>query len=633
MTVGPSLTSMAADEAAKFAVERFIVAYGREHPDAPRLDALSATTATLQRSGLVLSAEGPGDAVQVRLGDDLPRGTEITASGLQKLLAATVTKINDGGIYGVVVFPSRDQIDPQTMEDLRPAEDRTLRVVVWLSEVAQVRTVGKGSRLRGDNAISHPIHAPIASHSPLVGPVGDVSGSLIFKHRLNSYLERLNRHPGRRVEAAISSTDEPGRAVLDYLVTETKPWFAYLQLSNTGTEATDEFRQRIGLVNNQLFNRDDVLSVDVITASLDAANAAFLSYTTPIIYPDTLRGRVFGSWGNFNAELAANGALVRVNGESWTAGGELTWTPLTLWGTALDLTGGVSAQHYEVVNEDFRNTPGDADFLVGSLEARMDRATELFTFSAGLGYETQFKDIPANELRRLGRARVTDNYNLIRADVQASTYLETLFAGRERRNRLATRPLVHEIWGQLRTQWVLGDERLIPQKEQSVGGFFSARGYPESAISGDNAWLANFEYRIHLPRILRPSSELAQDRAPTTGEPQGSFFGRPFNFRPPRVAARPDWDLILRTFFDYGKTEGNRGNGPTRLTEDRPRSVSSAGLGLELQLWRNINVRADWGYALEDLRTGIDLSGKYTPGINDTKAGDSRVHLLVTLLW
>jgi len=625
----PCVLAQEAGSAISYPVESLVMAYGRSHPEAPSLETLASTEVELMRDGHQLAGEGTGSSVLVRLDQPLPAGTVITQSGVHRILSALVAAVNESGVYGVVAFPNRDQIDPQTKEDLRSPDDKSLKVVIWLSEVAKVRTIAKGERLRGGSGVMNPMHARLLGNSPLIPLADGQPGSLIFKERLDEYLRRLNRHPGRRVEAAISSTDQPGRVVLDYLVSENRPWFVYAQVSNTGTEATDELRQRFGFVHNQLLNRDDVLSLDYITSNFNEANAAFLSYDIPVLYPDRLRARAFGSWGDFDATVQLPASQERFTGSSWSAGAELIWNPLQIWGTSIDLTAGLAKPHYEVLNLG-TGTPGEADLLTPYLIIGAERMSETINFSANLGYETNLESIPENQLRGLGRLDVIDGYDLLRFDLSATAYLEPLF----RRDGEAGAIGAHEVWFQTRLQHILGGERLIPQKEQAVGGFFSVRGYPESAAAGDSTWVSNLEYRFHLPRALRPTSEINMN-AGDAAEPAPTLFGRPFNYRPPRVTSRPDWDLIFRAFVDYGQVNLNDQPGATPDQAERDHTLMSVGVGLELQVLRYVNARIDFGYALEDLQTGIvnRVDGSYTPVPNDTDAGDTRLHFLVTFVW
>lgn len=636
----PCIFAQEAGSAISYPVENLIMAYGRGHPDAPPVEALANTEVDLIWDGNQLTGEGTGNSARIRLNDALPAGTVITQSGVHRILAALVAAVNESGVYGVVAFPNREQIDPQSKEDLRSPDDKSLKVVIWLTEVSEVRTIAKGERLRGSSGVMSSMHAPLLANSPLIPPADGNPGSLIFKERLDEYLRRLNRHPGRRVEAAISSTDQPGRVVLDYLVSENRPWFVYAQVSNTGTEVTDEFRERIGYVNNQLFNHDDILSLDFVTSAFDTANAAFASYDYPLIFPDKLRGRVFGSWGDFDATVALLGTSSspeqneRFSGSSWSGGAELVVSPRQIWGYTFEAALGVSFQHMEVRNEQLRLT-GEGDMIAPTFTLRTERGNEVSRFSASIGYESNFKDFDQENLLLMGRLDTDAQFDLFRGDLSYSTYLEPLFARFAGEGAKRT-TLAHELSFQARGQFVTGDVRVIPQKEMAVGGFFTVRGYPESAVAGDNAFAASLEYRFHVPRALKPATELEKkEGAPGVQEPAPTLFGRPFNFRPPRVLGRPDWDLVIRGFLDAGGSDVNSGDSDRQRREDRSYMLMSTGIGVELQLRQYLSVRADLGYALEEIKTGIPATGTdpYRPGLNDTDAGDSRLHVMVTFVW
>ena len=130
--------------------------------------------------------------------------------------------------------------------------------------------------------------------------------------------------------------------------------------------------------------------------------------------------------------------------------------------------------------------------------------------------------------------------------------------------------------------------------------------------AGDEGFVVNAEYRYHVPRSLMPLSEV--------DHPEIKLFGK-YNVRPPYVYGRPDWDLILRGFFDYGYAGIN-----DKRPEDNSLTLISTGVGLELQLFTNFNIRLDWGYVLNTLERGGVI-------LDDAEAGDSRFHFITTLSW
>ena len=118
-----------------------------------------------------------------------------------------------------------------------------------------------------------------------------------------------------------------------------------------------------------------------------------------------------------------------------------------------------------------------------------------------------------------------------------------------------------------------------------VGGLHSVRGYAQSILAGDTALLGSIEYRLHVPRLFYPKSRPLL--VPFLGE---------FRDRPPYVYGSPDWDLILRAFFDVADVRPSHGS-----AFETAQSIKSVGGGVELQLLRNLNVRFDIGVALDDV--------------------------------
>lgn len=605
--------------AAGVRVDRFVLSYGKPHPALPPIEQLASREVKLELRDGVYFAPAPGQGAPVKLGDSFPNG-RFDETALVVVFQAIVADLNARGIYGVFVTPSREELDPQTREDFRTGENRSLTLVVWASEVGQIRSVAKGDRFPADRSINNRRHRRIVSHSPLRPATGNKPGSLLKKLALDDYLQRLNRHPGRRVEAAISSTSDPGSVVLDYLVNEKRAWFLYGQVSNTGTDATSKFRERIGFTETELTNHDDVLSLDFITSSITAGNAGFFSYDFPLIYPDVLRVKALASYGNFTAKDIGV-ALEEFTGSSWSAGLEATWSPFRFWNFSFDATLGAAWQKVEVNNRTI-GLRGKAPMLTPYFLLKLERQTETAQTNFQVGVETNLADVAgttAENIFALGRLQTDVDYLLLKVEFSQSMYLEPLLFHRDfdagQNWRRATR--AHEVAFVFRGQQVLDDKRLVPQKQLAIGGMFSIRGYPESVSGGDNVAYLSSEYRLHVPRLLRPYTGAADPLKRRASAPP-TYFGRPFYWRPSQVYALPDWDLILRGFFDAGYTQIVRPR-----PEEANRKLLGAGVGVEVQAAAKLSLRADLGFALEHVKTGNA----------NVRPGSSQLHLMASWMW
>ncbi len=209
------------------------------------------------------------------------------------------------------------------------------------------------------------------------------------------------------------------------------------------------------------------------------------------------------------------------------------------------------------------------------------------------------------QLDNLGRLFPDVDFGMLRWDLRSEVYIEPLL------NRAAwddpatpsSSTLAHEIAVGFRGQWAAGN-RLVPQFEQVIGGLYTVRGYDQSLLAGDSVLVLNAEYRFHLPRAL--------GLQPVPSE----LFGEPFRFVPQTVYGRPDWDLILRAFLDVGRTFIS-----DRLPFESEATLVGTGIGVELQLKNNLDVRIDWGIALRDVPS------------RGVSAGSSQVYFVLSLAF
>jgi len=601
-----------------YSVSAFRFIYLRENPLHPPLGPVMDLPVTLGcvESGFVAPREG------------LPTVTmtlaELGASGVQTYHASAVQHILEAArdhfvaqdLLGVYVAPDPMEIN-EFGEDLRQEGQTSLTIIVTTGIVTEMRTVASGERVSEKQAIkpaeriNHPLHGRIIERSP-VKPYeeGDpVRLDLLRKGELDRYLFHLGRHPGRRVDATVAAAQEVGGIALDYMVTENRPLVIYAQVSNTGTRSTDYWRERFGLFHTQLTNHDDVLSLEYSTAQFDDVHAVVGSYEAP--FPnDRIRWRVEGTYSEYTAsELGFFRDLFQ--GDSWSVGGEIIANIYQNRELFLDLLGGVRFENIHVERDIFGGIlrdEGDQDFIFPYVGLRLDRTTEWFSTMGTATLEFQsgdLSDVDEAELNKLGRTLPDEDWLVLRWNVRHSVFLEPLL------NRTAwedpstpeSSTLAHELAVSFRGQYAF-DNRLIPQTEQVVGGLYTVRGYPESIIAGDTALIGTLEYRYHLPRAFKIQPEPRE------------MFGEPFRAAPQYVYGHPDWDLIFKGFVDIGHAIVSD---PFSFEDDE--TLIGAGVGVEFLFKRNLNVRLDWGFALDDLEAG------------DVHSGSNRLHLVATILF
>lgn len=493
--------------------------------------------------------------------------------------------------------------------DEREAGDTGLTMQIFTARVESVRTIAQGERVPTEDRINSRVHDRIRRNSP-VQPGGVTGSGLIRRDLLDDYALRLNRHPGRRVDVALAPGENSGEAVLDFLVAESKPWSIYFQVSNTGTEQTNEWRQRLGFVHNQLTGNDDIFSLDYITAAFDSAHAVQAYYDARFFGSDRLRWNVSAGWNEYTAsDVGASGE--EFTGEGYSFGAGMSWNIYQNRELFVDLVGGVRFERFEV--DSTVSGGGEESLWFPYIGIMADRSTEVFSWSASARLEFQ-PGGDEDELEGLGRLNPDDAWAVLQAEGTVSWYLDPWFfgAGWSHVNEDPTTDrdstLAHEVALSLRGQTAFGS-RLIPQVQQVAGGLYTVRGYDESIVAGDDALIFSAEYRFHLPRSF-----------PVELEPRTTVFGRPFKVAPQQPFGRPDWDLIFRGFLDVGRTMVSDKQGI-----ERDHTLIGAGVGVEVQFLRNVSARADLGFALRDVEMG--------DGSKEAEAGDARLHLLLTILF
>ena len=77
---------------------------------------------------------------------------------------------------------------------------------------------------------------------------------------------------------------------------------------------------------------------------------------------------------------------------------------------------------------------------------------------------------------------------------------------------------------------------------------------------------------------------------------------------------RPDWDLVLCSFVDWGRAiySGN-------IAGEEDETLWSVGVGVELMIKRWLSLRLDHGIAQSDVR--------------DVESGDSETHFIATIRY
>lgn len=621
----------AGDDGPSYRISRFVMRYRVEHTGHPDLASLMDAPVVLGVTdhGYVSARDGV-KTVKVRVGD-VVEGTPgvFHRSAVNEVARGVAEALVKKGLVGVAV-----QVDPADIDeegrDLRPRDRSDLRLIIWTGKARKVSTFAEGPRLQETNAagedvtvrVDNPdrVHQRIRSQSPV--QVDDV----LRKDQIDEFVYRLNRHPGRQVEAVLApmvGPSDPEAAEVTYRIYEAKPWSVYAQVSNTGTKQTNEWRERIGFVDNQLTGFDDVLRLDYITAGFADSHAVTGSYEFPLL-SDRVRLRGFGAYSEFDASNVGQ-ANERFSGSTWQVGAEGSGLVYQDGNMFLDIVAGARFEHVKVTDGLLFPSPlavGETDFFIPSVGLRFERSGEqVSSLSASVSLEGNIGGIAGTEqdqLDRLGRFESDKNWTVVKYDASYSTYLEPILNADAWTGRKAGSgkglSLAHEVSARVRGQYAVTG-RLIANEQDVVGGLYSVRGYPESVSAGDTTVVGSLEYRFHWPRTFDVGEP---GRWGSREMPTFWPFGKDFRWAPTGPFGYTDWDLVFSAFLDAGRTMKN-----DKVAGEVDSSLLGVGIGVELQIRQNFNLSVDWGVALSD----VDEPGK------KVSSGDNRVHVVFTVMY
>lgn len=587
-----------------YPVSQFELRYVREHAELPDLSDLMNVSVTLgvAADGMLVSGQA-GETVVTHTLEDLSDGTvrRYSADALQQILQAASNALMTHEFMGVFVAPDPLQITEDGVDE-RPEGQTSLRIMIVVGVVDEMRTLARRERIPEDeDRVNHPLHERLIAESP------SQPGDVLSREPLDEYALLLSRHPGRRVDVALSPSAELGGVTLDYLVTEVKPWLVYAQLSNTGTDSTGKWRQQFGFRHYQLTNNDDILAVDYATACFDDYHSVNAEYDSRLGSSNILRWRIFGDWSKYKAsDIGLFGDTFE--GLSHRAGGELKWNFYQDGPLFLDLGTGLRWEHHRVSDTLPGSVSGEEYLLIPYVFLRGERVTETSAFYGSITAEWQpywLNDISERHMATLGRPQVDNSWPRMLWDASQSVYLEWLLDPEAWRDVATpeTSTLAHELYVRFAGQTSFG-RRIMPQHEMAVGGLYTVRGYAQSVSAGDEVLMGTAEYRFHVPKAMGME-----------GEPR-TLFGQPFRFAPQQVYGPTDWDLIFRGFMDAAYVRRNSGS---TISADSDGLVGT-GLGVELQYRRNLTIRMDWGVALKNVDDRVS-------------SGSHQIHFVVTLLY
>ena len=477
-----------------------------------------------------------------------------TIQGLTKYVLSVYQNKGYAGIY--VYIPAAAVRGTELVDKILPIE-------VLEGKIAKI-TVERYDFERQDVEKGFLNDSVLESWSPLK------EGEAIRKNKLDNFVRLLNLNPDRYVSPVISRSAEPNALNLTYDVYEANPWHWYLQVDNSGTDKR-QWSPRVGVTNTNLTGIDDRFSAMYQApweSGIDDNYALFGSYDLPILTP-RLRFNFYGGYSEF--DVTPQGGPFNFLGRGSFYGGVLSYNVLQLDNWFVDVIGSLS-------QEDSKVTPAlglasDVDMDLWSVGVNVHRSDDILNTSLTLSRVESMGGSSRNDFAA-ARLDADPDFTIYNFGASHSQYLET--------NK------VNRVSGSFR--WITSNERLVPAKMTTFGGFYSVRGYEEDEIVADGGIIMSGQYEFDL---VKHSESLENREANSEGERENKLWLR---------------KLAPLAFIDFGRAKIKS---PV-VSERRVSELCSIGVGTIVEIEDNFSAGIYYGWPLR--------------GTDETDKGDGRLH-------
>jgi hemolysin activation/secretion protein len=401
----------------------------------------------------------------------------------------------------------------------------------------------------------------------LASQISFQAGDELTGATLREDIEWLNANPFREVNMLMRSGVEAGTTDLILDVTDRIPFRVYTGYEDSGNDLLKEERVIAGFNWGNVFGLDHRLDFQYTAApDFETVNSYAGSYTAPLPWRHVLQ--FFGGITEYDPDLPD---IFEQSGESWQVGMRYAIPLPGFWSVEHNVGLGFDYKHSDNSLE-FGGLPvtnSDTDIAALSLTWAGSRKDSLGAtgLSVFLCYNPGWTS--SDEAFEEARPGADREFFYARLDAQRLTKLPWDFT-----------------WA-LRFSGQLTNTPLVGSETFELGGYQSVRGYEEYEVAADDGLVLSNELRSPSFSVLKHLGlKKVKDEAQ------------------------------LLAFVDYGYGT-IRGSGDT---PDEDVSLTSVGVGIRYQVAKNMTVRADYGWQLED--TGFSTKGR-----------NARAHIGVTVSY
>jgi len=399
-------------------------------------------------------------------------------------------------------------------------------------------------------------------------------GEVIQKNKVDDFVKLLNLNPDRYVSAVISRSAEPNALNLTYEVYEANPWHWYSQVDNSGTKER-QWSPRIGVTNTNFTGIDDRFSV-MYQASWDSGiddnYALFGSYDFPLFTP-RLRLNFYGGYSEFN--VTPQGGPFNFLGRGSFYGSILSYNVFQMDNWFVDVTGSLSQENSKVTPK--LGLTSDVDMDLWGIGVNIHRSDDMSNTSLIFNRIESMGGSSRSEFDA-ARSNADPDFTIYNLGATHSQYLET--------------SKVNRVSASFRL--ITSNERLVPAKMTTFGGFYSVRGYNEDEIVADGGILMSGQYEFDL---VKHSESLENREATSEASSEETQDNKPWLRK-----------LAPLAFIDFGRAKIKS----PLVGEQGTQELCSLGVGTIAELGDNFSVGIYYGWPLR--------------GTDQTNKGDGRLN-------
>ena len=399
-------------------------------------------------------------------------------------------------------------------------------------------------------------------------------GEVIQKNKVDDFVKLLNLNPDRYVSAVISRSAEPNALNLTYDVYEANPWHWYSQVDNSGTKER-QWSPRIGVTNTNFTGIDDRFSV-MYQASWDSGiddnYALFGSYDFPLFTP-RLRLNFYGGYSEFN--VTPQGGPFNFLGRGSFYGSILSYNVFQMDNWFVDVTGSLSQENSKVTPK--LGLTSDVDMDLWGIGVNIHRSDDMSNTSL-IFNRIESMGGSSRDVFDDARKNADPDFTIYNFGAAHSQYLET--------------SKVNRVSASFRL--ITSNERLVPAKMTTFGGFYSIRGYGEDELVADGGILMSGQYEFDL---VKHSESLENREATSEASSEETQDNKPWLRK-----------LAPLAFIDFGRAKRKK----PLASEWGTRELCSLGVGTIAELGDNFSAGIYYGWPLQ--------------GTDQTDKGDGRLN-------